>query len=438
MNAAASPIQRSDRIALLDTIRGVAVLGILLMNITAFGLPHAYEDPTSWGGHGGADLAVWRVMSLCFEGTFRGLFTLLFGAGALLFLERHAARDSGLLPADLYFRRTLWLIVFGFVNGYLLLWSGDILYYYGMTGLFLFVLRNARPRHLLVVALLALLVPSTMSMLEYERYRGATIAVQQAEIARMSGLPVTTEQLLAMETLRRIESDHKPAHADLQRAVNDMRADYAGAFRVVRRDTFYLESEFFLQYGFAECFGMMLLGMALFKLGILTGRASTNIYVALLVIGYAIGLTINRMELAQLEASDFSTETLLRTSLTYDAGRIPMTLGHLSLLVLLFRSRTQSAIARRLASVGQMALSNYLAQSVICLLLFTGAGFALFGELQRHELYYIVAAVWVAELLWSPWWLCRFQFGPAEWLWRSLTYRHVQPLRRARREEKEI
>jgi len=141
-----APTERDERIGMLDATRGIAVLGILLMNITGFGLPQSYDDPTNWGGYQGINLTTWRIAALFFEGTMRGLFTLLFGAGALLFLQRHAARHTGLLPADLYFRRTMWLIFFGLVNAYALLWSGDILYYYGVTGLLLFVFRNVAPQ----------------------------------------------------------------------------------------------------------------------------------------------------------------------------------------------------------------------------------------------------------------------------------------------------
>ena len=123
------PVQRADRIGLLDVTRGIGVLGILLMNIVGFGLPDAYEDPTNWGGHEGANLMVFRVASLFFEGTMRGLFTLLFGAGALLFLTREGPTSSGAMSrTHLYYRRTILLIVFGLLNGYVFLWEGDILF----------------------------------------------------------------------------------------------------------------------------------------------------------------------------------------------------------------------------------------------------------------------------------------------------------------------
>ena len=106
-----------------------------------------------------------------------------------------------------------------------------------------------------------------------------------------------------------------------------------------------------------------------------------------------------------------------------------MTLGHVGLIGLLYRVPALSGAMRTLAAVGQMALTNYLSQSLICMFLFTGAGLALFGQLERHELYYVVVAIWIVQLIWSPLWLRRFRFGPAEWLWRSLTYWQRQPMR---------
>ena len=111
-----------------------------------------------------------------------------------------------------------------------------------------------------------------------------------------------------------------------------------------------------------------------------------------------------------------------------------MTLGHVGLIGLLYRTRRCRRRMRTSAAVGQMALTNYLAQSLICMFLFTGAGLALYGQLERHELYYVVAAIWIVQLIWSPLWLRRFRFGPAEWLWRSLTYWQLQPCAASARE----
>lgn len=424
-----APTAAENRIGMLDTTRGIAVLGILMMNITGFGLPYSYDDPTIWGNRSPADIAVWRVMALCFEGTMRGLFTLLFGAGALLFLRRHIARSTDLRPADLYFRRTLWLIVFGLLNGYVLLWSGDVLFYYGITGLVLFVFRNLSSRRLILLAALLMSLQTMVTVAEWTDYRETQAQAQAASARQMAGQALTAGDQEAIQTFNALQGEFRPALENLEANVANVRHDYLTASSVLSRDTWFMETDFFFRHGLIECLGMMLLGMALLQLGVLTGTTSTRTYVAMVVLGYAIGLAVNISEVRQLEGAAFATEVQLRTFITYDLGRIPMTLGHLGLIGLLCRTPFLSSVSRLFAAAGQMALTNYLSQSLLCMFIFTGAGLAWYGQLARHELYYVVAAIWVLQLIWSPLWLRHFRYGPAEWLWRSLTYGRRQPFR---------
>jgi uncharacterized protein len=429
MSTTLAPTEREERIGMLDATRGIAVLGILLMNVTGFGLPRAYDDPTNWGGAAGINLATWRIAALFFEGTMRGLFTLLFGAGALLFLQRHAARNSGLLPADLYFRRTMWLIVFGLVNAYLLLWPGDILYYYGVVGLLLFVFRNITPRKLVIAAAIIMILQTSVTVTEWYGYHEASAAAAAAQEARNSGNVLTQEQSEAIDAFARTNEQFKPSRQELEQEVSRVRKSYLSALGVVAPESWHYETTFFMQHGLLECLGMMLLGMALLKYGVLTGAASRRVYANMMLAGYALGLAVNLFETSNLVRDDFSVESLIASYLTYDLGRIPLTLGHVGLIGLLYQASAQSAAMRRLGMVGQMALTNYLTQSVICMFLFTGAGLALYGQLERHELYYVVVAIWIVQLIWSPLWLRRFRFGPLEWVWRSLTYWQRQPMR---------
>jgi uncharacterized protein len=429
MSTPLAPTEREERIGMLDATRGIAVLGILIMNITGFGLPRAYDDPTNWGGSEGINLTVWRVASLLFEGTMRGMFTLLFGAGALLFLQRHAARNPGLLPADLFFRRTMWLIVFGVVNAYLLLWPGDILYYYGFVGLLLFVFRNVAPRKLIAAAAVIMILQTAVTVTEWYEYREAGAAAAAAQAARSSGKVLTPQQADAIQNLATTKEQFKPSLEEQQKTVARVRKSYIGALGVAAPESWYYETTFFFQHGLLECLGMMLLGMALLKQGVLTGAASRRAYATLMLVGYAIGLSVNLFETSNLTRADFSVQALLDSYLTYDLGRIPMTLGHIGLIGLLYRMPALSGAMRTLAATGQMALTNYLSQSLICMFLFTGAGLALYGHLERHELYYVVVAIWIVQLIWSPLWLRRFRFGPLEWVWRSLTYWKKQPMR---------
>jgi uncharacterized protein len=429
MSTSLAPTERQERIGMLDTTRGIAVLGILIMNITGFGLPNAYDDPTNWGGSEGINLTVWRVAALLFEGTMRGMFTLLFGAGALLFLQRHAARSPGLLPADLFFRRTMWLIVFGLVNAYVLLWSGDILYFYGVVGLLLFVFRNVAPRKLIVASAVIMVLQTCVSVSEWHDYRDASSAAAAAQQARIAGKVLTPQQSEAIESIERINEGFKPSREELQKTIDTVRKSYSSAFAHVAHESWQFETVFFFQHGLGECLGMMLLGMALLKLGVLDGSASRRVYATLLVAGYALGLAVNLFETTNLTREHFSIDSIVTSYLTYDLGRIPMTLGHVGLIGLVYRVPALSGAMRTLAATGQMALTNYLSQSLICMFVFTGAGLALYGRLERHELYYVVGAIWLVQLIWSPLWLRRFRFGPAEWVWRSLTYWQKQPLR---------
>jgi uncharacterized protein len=438
MSSEPAPVASDDRIGMLDTTRGIAVLGILMMNITGFGLPNAYDDPTVWGGDSPADITAWRIMSLLFEGTMRGLFTLLFGAGVLLFLQRHAARATNLQPADLYFRRTLWLIAFGLLNGYVLLWSGDVLFYYGIAGLALFVFRDLPVRKLLPLAAALMILQTLVSVVEWQDYREAQQQAQAASARQAAGHVLTTEELEAIETFSTHEREWRPSRDDLETMIGNIRDSYAGAFSVLSAHTWFMETEFFFRHGILESLGMMLLGMALLRLGVLTGETPTRTYIAMIVVGYAIGLTVNSIEIRIVEGAGFTPASLVRTFMTYDLGRIPMTLGHLGVIGLLCRTPWFAGIARLFAASGQMALTNYLSQSLLCLFIFTGAGLALYGELSRHELYYVVVAIWILQLAWSPLWLRHFRYGPAEWIWRSLTYGRWQPLRRAEPRASEV
>jgi uncharacterized protein len=429
MSTPLTPTEREERIGMLDATRGIAVLGILIMNITGFGLPRAYDDPTNWGGSEGANLAVWRIASLFFEGTMRGMFTLLFGASALLFLQRHAARNPGLLPADLYFRRTLWLIVFGLVNAYALLWPGDILYYYGIVGLLLFVFRNVTPRKLIVAAAIIMVLQTAVTFTEWYGYREVREAAIAAQAARSGERVLNGQQMEAINNLSRIDAEFKPPREELGKTVSRMRKSYLSALSAVAPESWHYETIFFFEHGLLECLGMMLLGMALLKHGVLTGAASGRVYANMMLGGYALGLSVNLFETSKLVGADFSVESLMTSYLTYDLGRIPMTLGHVGLIGLLYRMPALSGAMRTLAATGQMALTNYLSQSVICMFLFTGAGLAVYGHLERHELYYVLIAIWAVQLLWSSLWLRHFRFGPAEWLWRSLTYWKWQRMR---------
>lgn len=416
-------LSQDSRITSLDVARGIAVLGILLLNIVGMGLPFAYEDPTVAGGATGPNLLVWRVNALLFEGTMRGLFTILFGASALLFTFRALARDPQGSPTRAYFRRMLLLVVFGLINGYVLLWDGDILFQYGLAGMLLYALRHRSPKQLLIAALIVFVLQTGVYVAEQRGYQELLANAIDAQATQERGEELSDAQRAAIAALEEEHGYFKPSAAQIDSAVDAMRDSYASAADYMHDRVWYSQTTGLMKYGMGDALMMMLLGMALFKLGVLSGRAETRTYVTMCILGYVVGLCVNLYELILLELNDFSITALMRSFLTYDLGRIPMTLGHLGLILLFCRSSALPNLKERLAAVGKMALTNYLAQSVFGLFLFTGAGLALYNQLERHQLYYIVVAIWILQLWWSPLWLRSHRYGPMEWLWRKGVYR---------------
>jgi uncharacterized protein len=361
----------------------------------------------------------------------RGLFTLLFGAGVVLYASRLEAAGLGLRSADYYFRRTIWLVVFGLVNAYLLLWNGDILFTYGIAGLFLWVFRDLSARMLLRIAVPVLCLQTVIATTDLFELRDLAARAATAQQLSDSGAELDHEQESAIEDYEERMSHERPTAEKQARVVKAMRGGYASAFDENAGLAWWMQTEYLHALAFWEVLGMMLLGMALLKSGALTGDWPARHYWTMLVVGWSIGITVNAFEIAWQLRNDFSVDSVLTVwTLSYDLGRIPLTLGHLACVLLLLRSGVLRRSFGVLAQVGRMALTNYLAQSVLCLFVFTGVGFALDGQLQRHELYYVVAAIWALQLAWSPRWLARYRYGPMEWLWRSLTRWQRQPLRR--------
>lgn len=427
---ATAPVDDSARIDSLDVLRGVAILGILLLNVTGFGLPMGYADPTVSGGATGPDLWAWITTSVFFEGTMRGLFTLLFGAGVVLFTSR-AERVNPTIAADLHVRRMLWLVAFGLVNSHVLLWSGDILFEYGLVGLVLYAFRKAQPKTLFVIAAVCFAILVGRGVLEARDAAQLRADASLATAVQASGAALTAEQQQTVDDWQERLAEMKPPPAELRKDVEAMRGGFASAWAKVTDDILWWRTEFFYRYGFLENLGTMLIGVALFALGALQGRWSTRRYALLALGGYGLGLTINVLETAAIVRSGFDPIVVNWVGVgTYELGRVPTTLGHVGLVMLVWRSGAFAGACRRLAAVGRMAFTNYLTQSMICTLLFTGVGLGLYGQLRRHELYYVVAAIWIAQLAWSPWWLARFRYGPFEWAWRCLTYRERQPFRK--------
>jgi uncharacterized protein len=416
-------------------LRGFALLGILAMNIIAFSWPDpAYHNPLRGAGFTGTDRVVWIFNHLFFEAKMATIFSMLFGAGLVLMDER--AVDRGVSLRGVYYRRILWLLVIGAIHAYLI-WSGDILFLYAECGLILYLFRKKSPKTLIIVGvtLLLLIIPLVLGF-------GAAIDAMKAITARVDAqvkageTPSRFDKRIHDIWTKNLQKELKPNEEQRRKNWNkEMEAYKGGYLGIVKHRAFEMlmaQTVGFVLGGFFFVGSRMLLGMGLMKLGVFSAERSRSFYIRLAALGYGIGLPLMVFDAAELIRHEFKSEYILHGGIFYNVfGSLVVALGHVGMLMLIVQSGALTWLTSRLAAVGRMALSNYLTHSIVCTTLFYGYGFNLFGQINRTGLACIVLCIWLFQLWISPLWLKHFRFGPAEWVWRSLTYWKRQPMRRS-------
>jgi len=429
-----APVSQKERIDIIDILRGVALLGILLMNIPYFSNPEqASFNLRVYNEWSGPNYYTWWAVVGLFEGTMRAMFTILFGAGCLLLIRR-LEKKQDINPADIYYRRLLWLLLFGFINAFVFLWPGDILYPYALCGLFLFPFRNMKAGHLAGIG--ALLLVLTIAKNTYTDYsRSAQRKAGESAIAVESkGGRLTPAQETAKSAWLAAQEKSKPENirkaAAAEKAI--MAGDYFTIWAHLKNINIFLQSTEFYSQTFLDIMLLLFLGMAAFKAGMITGARSPRFYFMAMVSGYVFGLAASywyarNWILAGFDGAYYHDLSYVNL---YQVKRTLLATGHFSLVMLLYKLGFAKRLMGWMRCVGQMAFTNYLLQSIICTLIFYGYGLGYFGRLQRYETYYVVGAIWIAQTVYSVVWLRYFRFGPFEWIWRSLTYWHRQTFRR--------
>jgi len=398
----------------IDGLRGLAVMGILLMNVAGFALPSgAYFNPLAGGGAAPADLAVWAANFVLVDGKMRALFSILFGASTAIVVGR--AEAAGRDGAKVHLARMATLALFGAAH-LILIWQGDILLHYALVGTLALPFLLLETRQLIRVAILLLL---------------AQLAVQGMFLA---GFATLRHDALAPGAAKAtIDAWHIVSEAigigrpqDVAAEIARMRGPWSG---IAAENLSGMPSgiPFLIGFDGPETLAYMLIGMAALRSGFLTGAWERRRYLRWSAIGFAIGLP-PAVALCWLCAhSGFDT---LTTFAAATLGGVPvrpiLALAEAALALAWLAARDRP----RLRAAGRMAFSNYLGTSLLMTALFYGWGFGLFAQIERIRLYAIVAAVWALMLLWSPWWLARFRYGPLEWAWRSLARGEIQALRK--------
>ncbi len=430
--ASQAPVRTAERLFTIDVLRGFALLGILLMNIPTFGLAEAaYENPNVGGGSDPLNVGVLILIHILGEGKMRGIFSLLFGASALLLISRGENKGAGLEIADVYYRRTMWLLLFGMIHGYVI-WWGDILFPYALLGLILFPFRKLSPRGLIITASILLgLLTIGFAADSYHSWqtRKDYLALQKQDLETVR---LTDEQKSQLEDGIKQDKNWYHFQEDVAEEFKAYRGNLLDNLKA-RVEKTWEWHQLPIYFPFVwDMLGMMLLGMAFYKMGVLTGEKPWSFYVRMAVWGGAAGLAINSAVMWWNARHGFDPAQVLFMGAFYEPGRVAMSLCYVACLVMIVKAGRIAWLTARLAAVGQMAFSNYISHSLICSVIFYGGyGLGLIGKLERYQLYLIVLAIWTFNLTWSPWWLQRYYFGPLEWCWRSLTYWKKQPMRRA-------
>ncbi len=426
-----APISQQERILVLDGLRGFALLGILLLNIPWFGI---FGDPMVLNEIGTPDFTVWYVIDWLPEGTQRALFSLLFGAGILIFMSRAEKRAEGIVPAIVLIRRNLWLLLFGLVNAFILLWPGDILYQYAMCAFIILPFIRLKPVHLIIAGSVCMLIVTIRENRDlYLRKdmirRGETIAAIDTTATKLT--EEQKEELGAMTGFRdgqKLESRKKK----YEQTIGALTGTFTRLYERRANASVHMETVKTYYYVFFDALVFIFFGMAFFKLGILQGEHPARTYWLMALVGLGIGLPLSYVRLEQLIHYEFNMFELEKniSFQMYEISRTARGLGVFGLVMALYKAGLFRWLFAVLQPVGQMALTNYLMQSFICATLFYGIGFGLAGQLSRIDVYYIVIVIWIFQIIFSHIWMAYFHFGPMEWLWRSLTYWRRQPFRK--------
>lgn len=398
------------------------------MNILFFGLPGAARlNPTVAGGFTGMNYAAWLVAYLVFDEKMITIFSMLFGAGLVLMTDR--MNQQGRSPAGFSYRRSAILFVIGLAHAYLL-WPGDILVSYALCGMLVYPLRKLSPRMLLIVGLLVMLPSVPLTVTVSTLFRSFRDAAERVTEATKQGDPVTERDRDLAQSWENIRKDFHPAPAEITEEITAYHA--LSYWKLILRQApaaFEVQTTIFGAAFVWMVSGRMLIGMALMKLGVFSIRRSMRFYWLLVLFGYGLGWPIVACGANRQIESNFDVVYLFGGGMEFNNfASIPVALGHIGVVMLVVRVRLLTWLTDRLAAAGRMALSNYLMQSLLCMTFFSGYGFGYFGAFDRVQLCGIVAVIWALQLWYSLIWLRYFQFGPVEWLWRSLTYGTVQPM----------
>jgi uncharacterized protein len=465
-NLSAKVLDKGQRILSLDVLRGIAVLGGLLVAIWVFGGFSRNMQAKLWVHPSGGNYRLFSTIVLLFEGKMRALIALVFGAGVVLFLA-HKNKINSLSAYEVFIRRQMWLIVFGLLNALLFLATDDILFHLGVLGILTFVFARLSARSLFIAALVTTVIFCGKNYWRYaddKKAYGKYLAVVAVEkkfkedsIKQKSkdsiagqkavavAMPVKDSAKQKKDTLTQRQKDDKQAWEGLVKGLKyDPKKDdgenksmrsgsYGELWNHLLQQTQWKEAKWTYTTGIWDLASMIFLGMALFKFGFFTGNYPVKKYILIAVAGITAGLLLGWYKVyfsnaTLLDYEKYISHRSMPFYLFFPFERFFLASGYAAMLMVLLNVKFLKGLWHAMASVGRMAFTNYLVQCIFLSIFFTGFGMTYFGKLDQLHLYYIVAEIWIVQTVFSIIWLRHFSYGPFEWLLRCLSYGKWLPI----------
>lgn len=436
-HTAIGPVTGKARIDVLDILRGLAILGIFFMNIPfeAASVTAQLQD-IRLVGWTVADQRTWAFIAIALEGTQRCVLEFLFGAGMMVLTARAMTPDGPVAVADLYFRRTLWLMVFGLIDIFVVLWVGDILFIYSLAALMLFPFRRLRPRTLVLLGSVFTLFVVVGGAMTYADRTGLVSRVEVAQQHQAAHKPLTSTDSKALEEWnKKLERLSQKPNAEFRKKMAEENKAHAGGFLPYAQYAWNSWLEVFWQggalpIGIFEAFCTMLFGIALWKWGIIQGQRSTAFYAAMALVAYAIGITVRAIGVAEVFTFAPYPKTIW---ITNEIGRLGVGLGHVALVNWAIRTRMGWSLLAPFRAAGRTAFSLYYIEQIVGLhIIFAPYGFNLWARYGWADMALIAVAMCAVLLVVANIWVRYFAIGPLEWAWRSLAYLKFQPFLRPR------
>jgi uncharacterized protein len=386
----------ANRIDSLDLIRGVAILGILVMNITSFSqIGMAYINPRLGAGVEGINGWLHSFAFLFADMRFMSMFSILFGAGMMLFVRN--IEQKGLKPVKYHYKRMFLLLGFGLIHAYLI-WMGDILVPYAICGCLVFLIRNWSTKGLVALASIFFMIPIVMNLVTW-------FALSPRELGEIYG-PIWN-----------------PESSEILKETKAYQSSYLGQMEVRSEGAYALETFLFVSEGLWRYSAMMITGILLFRLEWFKAIKGGAYYLRFGLVFLILGLVISAfgLYLSYERLWEGAWSMTLGHQFTYIASFF-MALSYISILVFWSTVSRGGRIQNLLKKVGRMAFTNYIFSSIVCTFIFYGHGLGYFAQFDRVQQWGVVLLVWLLILLLSNWVMSRYRQGPLEFIWRKLTY----------------